>query len=288
MTSKFYALAALLLCGCAASNLPARADDVTRVEAETKLAAGDAKVLDVAGASGGKAVSIARDWQPLLIAPVPEKGDAFTIWVRYRDKPVLVKADLPDGQKDLGWIWDAPKELTWKRAGRFSRDKIGKNLIVIRGGDGGAGPVLDALVFAADDAYDPNADATTPAKAIAATDDEAAAKANLNEGAAVALGIKDAPDGRALRSRKLFVGNRNRRGRGERRQGGRERQRLAAAGLDSASQRGRCLESLGAAQGRAVHGQNQKRRPLELEQAGQIRVAGNRRVLGAKSWAGKT
>ena len=191
MTPKFYALAALLLCGCAASNVPARAD-VTRIEAETKLAAGDAKVLEIEGASGGKAVSIARDWQPLLIAPLPAQGDAFTIWVRYADKPLLVKADLPGGQKDLGWIWDSPKTLTWKRAGRWKREQIGKNLVVIRGGDGGAGPTLDAIVFATDDAYDPNADATQTAPAKT---DDTANNANLGEEAQVGLGLKDAPDG---------------------------------------------------------------------------------------------
>ena len=99
-------LAGALLASCSRADEPKTG--VTRVEAETKLAAGDAKLLDVAGASGGQAVSIARDWQPLLIAPIPDKGEAFTIWVRYGSKPVLVKADLPDGQKDLGWIWDSP------------------------------------------------------------------------------------------------------------------------------------------------------------------------------------
>ena len=200
-----YALAALLLGGCAASNFPARAQ-TTRVEAETKLASGDLKILDLPDASGGKAVSIARDWQPLLIAPLPATGDEFTVWVRYKDKPVLVKADLDGGQKDLGWIWDAPAELTWKRAGRFKREEIGKNLIVIRGGEGGQGPVLDCVVFATDDAYNPDADTKTDAPA-ATGKDKTDDKANMGENSQVALGLKDAPDGQLYQAEDYAAAN---------------------------------------------------------------------------------
>lgn len=196
-TKPIYALAALLLCGCAASDIPARAD-VTRVEAETKLAAGDMKVLDLPDASGGKAVSIARDWQPLMVAPIPANGDAFTVWVRYKDKPILVKSAPGGEQKDLQWLYDTPATLTWKKAGRFTRAQLGANLIVIRGGDGGDGPVLDCVVFATDENYDPNTDAAAPATAPAAPapkTDAAPNNANINDGAAVALGMKDRPEG---------------------------------------------------------------------------------------------
>ncbi len=179
----------LALVGCT----PARAQ-TTRVEAEAHLTAGDAKVVELPDASGGKAVSIPRDWQPLLIADVPATGDAFTVWLRYKDAPVLAKADLPGGQKDLTWLWDKPAALTWKRVGRYSRAELGAHLVVIRGGDGGQGPVLDCAVFAMDDAYDPNADKTVPALAPAKTK-AADDKANLGEGAQVALGAKDTPDG---------------------------------------------------------------------------------------------
>ena len=173
-----------LMNGC----VPAHAQGTTRVEAETKPPSGDVKILDLPDASGGKAVSIARDWQPLEIAPIPATGDAFTVWVRYKDAPVLVKADLEGGQKDLGWLWDKPATLTWKKVGRFSREQIGKNLVVIRGGDGGQGPVLDCVVFAPDEAYDPNNDTAAPAPAPKND-------ANINDGAAVALGMKERPDG---------------------------------------------------------------------------------------------
>ena len=192
-------LAAGLLASCSRADAPkdaAKNAGVTRIEAEAKLAAGDVKVLDMAGASGGQAVSIARDWQPLLIAPLPADGDAFTIWVRYSDKPVLLKADLDGGQRDLTWLWDAPAALTWKRAGRWKRAEIGKNLLVVRGGDGGAGPVLDCVALATDDAYDPNNEANNMAQmAPAKTDGKADDQANLGENSRVALGIQDAPSG---------------------------------------------------------------------------------------------
>lgn len=173
-------------------HLSARAQN-TRVEAETKLAAGDLKVVADPLASGGHVVSMPREWQPLLVAPLPATGADFTIWVRYALKPVLLKADLPGGQKDLTWLWDAPNALTWKRAGRYSRAEIGKNLVVIRGADGGDGPQLDCVIFATDDAYDPNQDAQSLAPAAATapatantTPDNAAPKATIYEAEAFA------------------------------------------------------------------------------------------------------
>ena len=197
-----------LLGGCTS----ARAQNSMRVEAEANPPSNDVQILDLPDASGGKAVSIPRDWQPLLIAPVPKEGDAFTVWVRYKDAPVLVKADLDGGQKDLQWLWDKPATLTWKKAGRFTREQIGKNLVVIRGGDGGQGPVVDCLVFATDDAYDPN---TAPAPNVPAApapgapapganapaDNAPAANngaPNINDAAALTLGLKKRPDGELI------------------------------------------------------------------------------------------
>ena len=171
----------------------------TTVEAEAKLAAGDAKIHEIAEASGGKAVSIARDWQPLLFADLPATGDEFTVWARYSGAAILVKAELPSGQKDLQWLWDKPASLEWKRVGRFSREQIGKRLVVIRGRGGGQGPILDAVLFSTDDGFKPQAPAAGAATQNGANTnaaaDDAAKNANLNEGAAVALGIKDAPSG---------------------------------------------------------------------------------------------
>lgn len=206
----------ILLClnGCNFSAPPATAA-TTRIEAETKLATGDIKVVTLPEASGGKAVSIARDWQPLLFADLPTQGDEFTIWVRYKDKPILLKSDDGAAQKDLVWQWDSPSQLTWKNAGRFTRAQIGKRLVVIRGGDGGAGPTLDCVVFATDASYDPNTDKSSTGNASSDKKNDKtksdkkktdADKSNMGEGGAVALGIKDAPDGKLYEAEKYAAG----------------------------------------------------------------------------------
>lgn len=191
--SALCALQVLATCACAQ-----KPDEIV-IEAESKLAAGDLQVLADPKASGGKAVAMSRDWQPLLIAAPPARGDEFTIWVRYARKPVLLKAATKDGQKDLQCLWDSPNELTWKRAGRFSRAQIGDNVFVIRGGDGGEGPLLDCIVFSTDDAYNPQNETAAPKNAapkIVAQNANSNANAGAPpEAAAIALGAQDAPKG---------------------------------------------------------------------------------------------
>ena len=119
------------------------------IEAEAELASGDLQVLADDSASGGKAVSIQQAWQPLLRAALPEnEANGFQIWVHYKAGPLLVKADLPDGQKDLQWLWNAPENFQWKSAGTFSRDALGRGIVIIRGGNDQKAPILDAVVLA--------------------------------------------------------------------------------------------------------------------------------------------
>ena len=182
-------LVALSACGA-----PARADNFV-IEAEANPTAGDMKIIEDDTASGGKAVSIARDWQPLFKADVPA-GEAFTIWVRYKGGAILAKK-TPDGkQSDLKWSYKKPAQLEWVKLGRYTREELGEQLLIIRGGGGGQGPILDAVAFATDEDYDPQKDAAPAAETTGAkATDEAAKTANLNEGAAVALGLQDAPKG---------------------------------------------------------------------------------------------
>ena len=119
------------------------------IEAETELASGDLQVLADDSASAGKAVSIQQAWQPLLRAALPQNDtNAFQIWVHYKAGPLLVKADLPDGQKDLQWLWDTPDSFQWKSAGSFSRADLGRGIVIIRGGNDQKAPILDAIVLA--------------------------------------------------------------------------------------------------------------------------------------------
>ncbi len=121
----------------------------TLIEAETELAQGDLQVLADQSASGGKAVTMQREWQTLLRAPLPQNDtNAFQIWVNYKAGPLLLKADLAGGQKDLHWLWDAPNDFQWKDAGTYSRADLGRGLVIIRGGLDQKAPVLDAIVLA--------------------------------------------------------------------------------------------------------------------------------------------
>ncbi|MDQ3813960.1 MAG: hypothetical protein M3347_08415, partial [Armatimonadota bacterium] len=180
---------------------PAGTPAGTLIEAEAKLPSGDTKVVEDSEASGGKAISVPRDWQPLLKASVPP-GEAFTIWVRYRSAPVLVKG-TPDGkQQDLKWLWDKPAKLTWMNAGRYTRAALGDTVLVIRGGGGGEGPVLDAVVLAPDAA-------TGAAVPVAATGAETHPDAPPVE-AAVALGALNAPPGTLIEAEAHRLGGESR------------------------------------------------------------------------------
>ncbi|MBW3636638.1 MAG: hypothetical protein KY445_09275, partial [Armatimonadetes bacterium] len=116
-------LGALLFAGCAA-----RADNVT-VEAETNPTAGDIKILDDPTASGGKAVSIPRDYQPLLKAAVPA-GEKFTIWVRHKGGSILVKHSAGGKQGDLKRVSGKAAEFTWNKIGTYTRAELGETLRV--------------------------------------------------------------------------------------------------------------------------------------------------------------
>ena len=191
------ALLGTLLSGCAA-----QAQNTT-IEAETNPTAGDLVILDLPDASGGKAVSIPRDWQPLFKGAIPA-GDSFNIWVRHKSGSILVKKTPGGKQADLKWVYDKPKELAWKNLGRFKREELGEELIVIRGGGGGQGPILDCVVFASDENFDPaktgaaagttaGAPVTNVAPLTAEKNDTG--NSNINEGAALALGMIKAPTG---------------------------------------------------------------------------------------------
>jgi xylan 1,4-beta-xylosidase len=116
------------------------------VEAEAKPAAGDLTIIDDAAASGGKAVSSKRDWQPLIYSALPE-GTGFNIWARHKGGPIQLKSSSKDGQKELQWVWDQPAEWKWSKLGSYARVDLGDSIMVIRGGNGGPGPQLDAIVF---------------------------------------------------------------------------------------------------------------------------------------------
>jgi hypothetical protein len=199
---------ALAGAGLLGSCSPTRAAEF-RFEAEAKLPAGDAQVLEDAAASGGRAISIAREWEPLLRAEVPAGAPdkEWHVWIRHKNGPLLLKSVAADGaQKDLHWIRAAPREWTWSRAGRIAR-ALAPQVLVIRGGSRSARCHLDCLAFPI-----PTSQPARRRRLRSAAPNVNAASANVNNGAppesaALALGAADAPAGIAFEAEaKLRVG----------------------------------------------------------------------------------
>ena len=130
----------------------------TLVEAE---AAPRGAVKTDPAASGGKYVSVAGDYQPLVTAPVPAgtADAAFTIWIRRRGLSSQLKGTPGGSQKELRWLFDKPARFEWASFGRFRRSELGDTVVIIRGpgkdaDEASAG--VDAVLFAAHSGFDPN------------------------------------------------------------------------------------------------------------------------------------
>jgi xylan 1,4-beta-xylosidase len=144
---------------------------VTLVEAEV---APRGEVKADPAASGGKYVRVTGDYQPLIVARVPKggDGDAFTVWARLRGTAAQLKGTPGGKQKEYEWSWDRSEEFRWVRLGRHTRAELGDEVLLIRApGKGEADDDgIDALAFAADDAYDPNRAAKPDGTAFLASD----------------------------------------------------------------------------------------------------------------------
>jgi xylan 1,4-beta-xylosidase len=205
---KFCA-ATLLVAGVFAvgtRNFAAQAQSV-RIEAEAKPSAGDLKVSEDRGASGGKAVSMPREWQPLMSFDVPQGGDEWTLWLHHKGGPLQAKSVVDGSQKELQWVWDKPAKWKWTRVGRWKKADLGTTMLIIRGGkQDGHDAMLDCVVLSTDDTTNPasvGASGTMITKTASTTaggtntgelseDDK---KAGIDENAAMALGMIKAPAG---------------------------------------------------------------------------------------------
>ncbi len=126
---------------------PVRADDPagTKIEAESVIGS-DSRVIDDAGASGGKAVTNAKAWQPLAVVPTPAEGDAFILHLRHRGGPLLLKALVNGKQKEFKQVWAKPADWKWTSVGKISRAQLGDKLYIVRGA-GEKAPALDAVIL---------------------------------------------------------------------------------------------------------------------------------------------
>ena len=111
-------------------------------------------------ASGGKYVHVSGNYEPMAYVPTPTTDDTFSVWARVRQTAVQLKGTPEGTQKEYAWNFDAPKQFRWVRLGRHTRAELGDSVVFIRGeGDNQAGSDgLDAVLFAPDDAFNPETD----------------------------------------------------------------------------------------------------------------------------------
>ena len=124
----------------------------TLIEAESPPPKSTCTVIDDADASGGKAVTTSKDWEPMFFAEssVYPEGDAVTVHVRSRGGAYIVKVRGSDGkQQDLKSVWSSPPGWTWTKLGTFPREKLGEGLTIIRTNKGK--PAIDCVVLSAAD-----------------------------------------------------------------------------------------------------------------------------------------
>ncbi|BCM91955.1 hypothetical protein IAD21_03833 [Abditibacteriota bacterium] len=122
--------------------------------------AGD--IVEVAGASGGKAVKSDHDWQPLIAVPLPD-GDAWRLWIRYKGGPLAIKTK--DGDH---WFWNKPDHFSWTEVDVFSREDLGGKTLRIGRDAGGVKAdtaQIDAVVLAPEKKRELPPDRPDPAKA---------------------------------------------------------------------------------------------------------------------------
>lgn len=131
---------------------PFGAPDGVLVEAESPKPPSDSEAVPDPDASGRAAVTSAKDWQVLFMAPPPKEGSAFTVWIRHRGGPICLKSsDTAGQQKELHWVQAKPDKWAWSQAGRYPRTELGENVLVVRGAKSpDPDPLVDCVVFATD------------------------------------------------------------------------------------------------------------------------------------------
>jgi len=140
----------LALCGAITALAAIDAPDGTLIEAEATSPGGQWRTIADADASGGQAATSDLDWGTIVRSDLPPDAPAFTIHVRHRFGPFLLKKVGEDGQQsDLRWCWSKPDAWTWTEMGTWSREQLGRGVVIIRERvkDGEPGPLLDCVVF---------------------------------------------------------------------------------------------------------------------------------------------
>lgn len=98
-----------------------------------------------------------REYNPVFACKVPEEGEEWIIWVRYRGEAIQLKAVQEDGsQTEFNWLWNPPLEWEWRSFGAHNREELGESLLIIRSKGGAENSGLDAVFLAPTRGIDPN------------------------------------------------------------------------------------------------------------------------------------
>ncbi len=125
------------------------------IEAEDPAPTSTHRIVEDAQASGGKAVTSDKPWEPVFVTTTAAQASGpLTVWVRRKGGPLCLKAVVDGKQQELKWDWSKPEQWTWTRWGRYEPKRLGSRLVLIRG-DGGAAPQVDCVVLAPEDAAAP-------------------------------------------------------------------------------------------------------------------------------------
>lgn len=163
----------LAICWCSTLIAAVDAPPGTLLEAEATRPGGAWRTINDADASGGLAATSDLAWGTIFRSDLPPDAPAFTIHVRHKHGPFLLKRVGEDGQQsDLRWCWAKPDDWTWTAMGTYSREQLGRGVVIIRErvNDGVPGPLLDCVVFAPADPPPPvptNVPATAPVQDVA-------------------------------------------------------------------------------------------------------------------------
>jgi len=136
-----------------------RAEDPKPILYETEIGKwrSDAEVKSDETASGGQYVTQPKAYLPLMKIPIPEEGEYYNVWIRVRGYGVCVKSIAEDkSQTELKWLYRVPATWTWMSFGNFPREKLQKEILIIRGPGDDAAAGLDAVILAPEPAFDPN------------------------------------------------------------------------------------------------------------------------------------
>lgn len=131
------------------------ADEPMVIQAEDQGSRADVQKKADEKALGGTYVASERDWNPLINHAIPDSGEEFAVWARFRGVKLCLKAVTDDGQKELKWIYEVPTEWTWKTFGTFSREQLGSGFLIIQSAHGDADAGLDAVILTPARDFDP-------------------------------------------------------------------------------------------------------------------------------------